>query len=209
MKLESLSASFCKAVRRSSNWLFVAGKQAAEDDRHGLLVSGQGHLGRPGHLGDRVADADVRQLLDIGDDVTDLADAQLVAGDLAGPEPAQPGHLVLGAFGHEADLLADPERAVDDPDVGDDALVVVELGVEDQGPERGLGIAGGGRNPLDDRPEDVGHPLPGLGADGQHLGGIDPQAGHDLFLDLLGPGRLHVDLVEHRDDRQVVVRPPG
>ena len=97
------------------------------------------------------------------------------------------------------------ERAVDDPDVGDHALVIIELGIEDQGPQRCLGIAGGGRNAFDDRPEDVGHSQPGLGADGQHLGGIDPQADHDLFLDLLGPGRLHVDLVQDRDDRQVVV----
>ena len=71
--------------------------------------------------------------------------------------------------------------------------------------KRCLGIARRGRNPLDDRPEDVGHAQPRLGADGQHLGGIDPQADHDLFLDLLGPGRLHVDLVQDRHDRQVVV----
>ena len=128
--------------------LVVGGrKQPAEDDRHGLLVSGQGHLGRPGHLGDRVADADVGEPLDIGDDVADLPDAQLVAGDLARPEPAQAGHLVFGALGHEPDLLADPERAVDDPDVGDDPLVVVELGIEDQGPQRCLGIARRGAEP--------------------------------------------------------------
>ena len=78
------------------------------------------------------------EALDVGDDVADLADAQLVAGDLAGPEPAQAGDFVLGAAGHEADLLPDPERAVDDPDVGDHPLVVVELGVEDQGAERRL-----------------------------------------------------------------------
>ena len=69
-------------------------------------------------------------------DVADLADPQLVAGDLAGPEPAQAGDLVLGLAGHQADLLADPERAVDHADVGDHALVVVELGVEDQRPQR-------------------------------------------------------------------------
>ena len=60
-------------------------------------------------------------------------------------------------------------------------------------------------NSLDDGPKDVGHPLPRLGADGEDLGRVDPQAGHDLFLDLLGPRRLHVDLVEHGNDRQVVV----
>ncbi len=77
--------------------LVVSGREKpAEDDRHGLLVSGQGHLGRPRHLGDRVADADVGEPLDVGDDVADLPDAQLVAGDLARPESAKSGHLVVG-----------------------------------------------------------------------------------------------------------------
>ena len=116
------------------------------------------------------------ELLDVGDDVADLADPQLVAGDLAGPEPAQADDLVLGPAGHQPDLLADLDRAVDDPDVDDDALVVVELRVEDQGPERGLRVAGRRRDPLDDRPEQLGDARPGLAADGQDLVGVDAQA---------------------------------
>ena len=180
------------------------GEKSAEHDRHGLLVTGQGDLRRAGDLRDGIADVDVGQALDIGDDVTDLADAQFLAGDLAGPEPAEAGDFILGAIGHVADLLPDPERAVDDPDVGDHPLVIVELGVEDQGAEGCFGIARGGWDPLDDRAEDVGDPLAGLGTDGQHLAGIDPQAGQDLFLDGLGPRGLHVDFIEHRDDHQVV-----
>ena len=37
-------------------------------------------------------------------------------------------------IGHEADLLAHFQRAVDDPNVRDHSLVVVELGVEDERP---------------------------------------------------------------------------
>ncbi len=136
MKLESLSASFCKGGAQVVELVVGRGKQPAEDDRHRLLVAGKGHLGRARHLGDRVADPDVREPLDVGDDVADLADAQLVAGDLARPEPAQAGDFVIRSFGHQADRLADAERAVDDSHVGDHALVVVELRVEDQGPER-------------------------------------------------------------------------
>ena len=66
--------------------------------------------------------------------------------------------------------------AVDDADVGDDALVVVELGVEDQRPERRLRVARRGRHALDDRAEDVGHALPRLAADGEDLARVDPQA---------------------------------
>ncbi len=50
-----------------------------------------------------------------------------------------------------------------------------------------------------------GTPCPVLALMARTSAGIDPQAGQDLFLDLLGPGRLHVDLVEDRHDRQVVV----
>ena len=111
---------------------------------------------------------------------------------------------MVGAAGHEPDLLAHFQSAVDDPNVSDHPLVVVELGVEDQRPQRRRRIARGRRHALDDRPEYVGHALAGLGADGQDLGRVDAQRMHDLFLDLFGPGGLHVDLVQHRHDRQVV-----
>ena len=70
----------------------------------------------------------------IRDHITDLADPQLVAGDLARPELPQARDLVVGAAGHEPDLLAHLQRAVDDPNVRDHPLVVVELGVEDRAP---------------------------------------------------------------------------
>ncbi len=92
-----------------------------------------------------------------------------------------------------------------DPDVDDDALVVVELRVEDQGPQRRLRVARRRRDAVDDRAEDLRHPLPRLAADGQDLVGVDPERGQDLLADLVRPRRLHVDLVQRRDDRQVVV----
>ena len=60
------------------------------------------------------------------------------------------------------------------------------------------------RDAIDDRPEYVGHALARLGADRQDLGRVDAQRMHDLFLDLFRPCRLHVDLVQHRHDGQVV-----
>ncbi len=97
------------------------------------------------------------------------------------------------------------QSTIDHPDVGDDALVVIELRVEDQGSKRGIGISRGVRNSLDHGAKDVGHPLPCLGADGEDLGRVDSQAGQDLFLDLLGPRCLHIDLVEHGDNGEIVV----
>ena len=205
VKLASLSESFCSAVRRSSNWLWVAGKRPQKTTGHGLLVTGQGLEGRGAGVGDGVADPDVGEALDIGDDVADLPDPQLVAGDGVGAEPAEPLDLVLGLAGHQADLLAALDAAVDDADVGDHALVVVELRVEDQRPERGVDLPRGGRDALDQGPEQLGDALAGLAADGEDLGAIDAEGLLDLLLDLVGPRRLHVDLVQRRQDRQVGV----
>jgi hypothetical protein len=106
---------------------------------------------------------------------------------------------------HQADLLAEPEDPVDDADIGDDPLVVVELRVEDQGTERRVGAARGGGDPLDDGAEDLGDAQPRLGADGEDLARVDPQGRLDLLADLVGARRLHVDLVQGGDDRQVAV----
>ena len=54
--------------------------------------------------------------------------------------------------------------------------------------------AGGGTRSMIAR-NTSGTPCPVLALMASTSAGIDPQAGHDLFLDLLGPRRLHVDLV--------------
>ena len=114
---------------------------------------------------------------------------------------------MLGLAGHQADLLADLRSvAVDDADVGDDAPVVVVLRVEDQGPQRRVGSPGGGgirsmmaRKTLGRRPGPV------LALTARTSLGSMPRIVLDLLADLVGPGGLHVDLVQDRDDRQVAV----
>ncbi len=107
VKLASLSESFWSAVRRSSNWLCVAGKSPQKTTCDGFLIARQ-RLGRGFEgVGDRVADADVAEPLDVRGDVTDLADAEFVAGDLARSEPAEADDFMLGLAGHQPDLLAD------------------------------------------------------------------------------------------------------
>ena len=97
------------------------------------------------------------------------------------------------------------KRAVDHPHVGDDAAVLVELGVEDQRPRRRVGLALGRRDSLDDRLEHLGHALAGLGGDPQRLGGIAAeQVGH-LRGDPVRVGARQVHLVEHRDQLEAGV----
>ena len=64
-------------------------------------------------------------------------------------------------------------------------------------------LAGGGGNAVDDGAEEFGDALPRLAADGEDLVAVEAEGVLDLLLDLVGAGRLHVDLVEHGDDGEV------
>ena len=186
-------------------------EEAAEDHRPHLAVALERLGGGPLAVGQRVADPQLGDVLDAGDQVADVA----------GLHPLHPGHrraeeadvvdVGLGPVLHREDPLALAEGAVDHPHVGDDAAVLVELGVEDQRPGRRLGLARGRRDPGDDRLQHLGHPLPGLGRDPQRFVGVAAEQVGDLVGDPLGLGAGQVDLVDHRDqlepvlDRQVGV----
>ncbi len=107
-------------------------EQAAEDHRLDVAVAGQ-RLGRLVALGrQRVADGELGDVLDPGDQVAHLAGRQRLRRQLGGREEADVVDLGLRARLHADDRLALAERAVDDADVGDHAAVLVVLGVEDQ-----------------------------------------------------------------------------
>ena len=103
-------------------------------------------------------------------------------------------------------LSRDGDPAVDDADVGDDAAVDVVDRVEDHRPGGTRGVAGRRRDPVDDPVEQLGDALAGLAADPQHVVGLAADDVRDLRGVLLGLGGRQVDLVEHRDDREVVLQ---
>ena len=109
-------------------------------------------------------------------------------------------------------LVAGFDRAVHDPDQRDDADVVVEPGVDDEGLERAIGVALGGRNPPDEGFEKVGNALACLRAHADGVGGVDADDLFDLFRDAVGVGGREVDLVDDGEDfdalldRRVAVR---
>src|SRR5690606_39797895 len=79
-------------------------------------------------------------------------------------------------------------------------------GVEDERPQGRLRVALGRRNALDDGFQDLIDALTGLGA-GQDGGGrVKPDGVPDLAEYPLGIGVGQVDLVDHRDDLQVVLQ---
>jgi hypothetical protein len=106
---------------------------------------------------------------------------------------------------HEPQPAAGLEVAVDHPDRRHDAPVGVVVGVEDERLEGSVGVAGRRRHPLDHGVEQLGHALPGLGADAQDLVGGDAQHLLDLGGVAIGVGGGQVDLVEGGDDLEIVL----
>ena len=104
----------------------------------------------------------------------------------------------------ELDLLALADPSVHDPHIRDRPAKLVVMRIKHHRLQRRVRIALRRRHAQDNRLQQLGDPEPGLAADPQHLVGVDAQRMFDLFQHFLRPGVLQVDLVQGRDDRQVV-----
>ena len=195
-----MSRSLPIAARSSSKSAASTGKEAAEHHRLRRLEAGQ-RLGRRAPVvGDRVADAGVGDLLDLGGDVADLAGAELGGLGHLGAEDADAVDLVGRARAHHADAHAPLDRPVDHPHQHDDAEIGVVPGVDQQRLQRRRLVALRRRQAIDDRLQHEIDVEPGLGRDRHRLRGVEADHVLDLLLDALGLGGRQVDLVEHRHD---------
>ena len=176
-----------------------------EDHRLGVPVTAQRRRRRLAGVGDGVADPRLAHVLDTGDEVADLADTEPLGRHRLRRDHPDLEELVGRPRRHHDDPLARVEVAVDDPDVGDDPAVGVIDRVEDHRPGRGSGVAHRSRYLADDLVEQGLDPLAGLAGDPEDVPGVAADEPGQLDGILLGLGRREVDLVEHRDDRQVVL----
>src|SRR6185436_16900001 len=131
-------------------------------------------------LGNRVADLRIADLLDVGDEKPHLADAEFADFDGLRGEDPDLQRLVVLTLGHEADLHARSNRAVDHADDDDDPAIRVEPGVEDQRLERRVRIAARGGKAMDDGLENFRNTGPDFGARQNGAGSVET----DDFLDL-------------------------
>ncbi len=154
---------------------------------------------------DRVAYRRAIDLLDTGDDESDLACAQRFARFRFRRAPAKTIDQVTASRGHYADLVADLQRAVHYPHQRDDAHIVVEPRVDDQRLQRRLRIAAWRGDSLYQRFQKLGHALAGLGADEQRIMRFDADDLLDLLNHLVRVGGRQVDLVDHRHYRQALL----
>ena len=177
----------------------------AEHHLLGGFITGQRLGGGPVRERHRVADGDVLQLLDPGEDVAHLTRAEGVALLHAGGELADLDHVVIAAAAHEAEFIALFDRPLADADVGEYAAERVVFTVEHEAPQGGVGRTGGGGDPLDDRGQHGVDVLARLRTDLQRVVRVEAQHVLDLFQHVVHAGDGQVDLVHDGDDLEVLL----
>ena len=200
-----VEAEFFESVAEQRVLVRVHGVEAGED--HGLDVfkSGQGVRSGVRFVGDGVADFGVADVLDGGGEESDLAGDELADFNGLGDKHAHGIDLEGFSDGHEPDALAFAHGSLHDADQYDDAAVGVEPRVEDEGLQRRIGIALGRRKPVHDCFKHLFNALAGFGADGDGIGGVQPDGLLDVFLGAQNVGRGQVDLVDHGNHLEAVM----
>ncbi len=183
----------------------VDGVQAREHHRLGVAVTAEVLDCRLGCVGDRVAHPRLPHVLHAGDEITHLTDAQPLADHRLGRDDTDLEELVRRLGRHHQDLFARVEVAVHDAHVGHDTAVRVIHRVEDHRPRRGIGVAHGCRQVADDLVQQRLDAEAGLARHLQTVLGLAADQTRELLGILLRLGGGQVDLVQHRNDREVVL----
>ena len=124
--------------------LVVDGEQAREHHGLRLVVAGTRLRARPVLVRDGVAGLHERRVLEARNDVAHLAHAELVEGGLQRSLAADAVAQERVAQGHHLQAVALAHDAVEHADRRDDAAVLVEVRVQDEGLQRRVRVALGG-----------------------------------------------------------------
>ena len=179
--------------------------KAAKDHGAAPAVTGQGRRRRVRSLGNGLPHPAVTDGLDAGVNITDLSGLENSGLFPFRSEDPNPRHLRFPARGHHANPHSAFQHAIDDPHVGDDPQIGVEVTVEDERLQRLIRVSRRRRNVLNHTLQDVGDAPAFLGA-GQHaLGNVDGQRLVHLLHDPVRVRRREVDLVDDRQDGQIVI----
>ena len=181
------------------------GVDAGEDEALGGLVARQRLRGGSGDGGDGVADLGIADALEACGHVTDVAGPQLRHRDELRPEETEFEEFRLGAGTHEPHDVVLAERPLGHPNVNDHALVDVVVRVEDETLNRPVRITLRRRDPGHERLEDLHHARAILGRCEQDLLARHRQDAFQLLDDHVHLRRRQVDLVDDRDDRQILL----
>jgi hypothetical protein len=179
--------------------------QTGEHHRFGVAVAPERRRGRLARVGDRVTDARLAHVLHAGNEIADLAHAKSIARHRFRGDDADLEELVLCLGRHHHDPLARIEVAVDHPDIGHDAAVGVIDRVENHRARGRIRVADRCRELPNDLCQKLFDTLPRLAGHLQAVLGIAPDQPGELRGILLRLRGGQIDLVQDRDDGEVVL----
>ena len=200
-----VEAQLADAFAQFFKVLGVGREQAAEHHRLHFLEAGQRLGGGAFGVGDGVADAGLRDFLDLRGDEADLARRDFGQDFHLGPHAADAVDQMLGAGGHELDLLALFDDAVDHADQDDDAEIGVVPAVDEHRLQRRVAVALWRGDAGDDGLQHLVDADARFGAGQDRVVGGQADDFLDLGLDLVDFGGGQVDLVDDGDDFMVML----
>ena len=179
----------------------VRGVEPREHHRLDLPIPGEQRRVAVLRVQDGVSRSRFFDAADVGDEVADFAGLQLLRGFVAQLQIAYLVDLVeIVLVSAEHDLHPGAQPAIHDANAGDRAAIAVVVGIEDQGPQRRLGLSLGRPDAMHHRFEHLRHTRPVLGRDAKNVRRVRPDEIVDLLRAPVRLGAGEVDLVEHRDD---------
>ena len=184
----------------------VLGVNAAVDHGLGGPVAGQRLGGGVFGVGDGVAHLGVLDIFDGGGEIAHLTGLEGVRRLVAqGLEISALQNGILASGGHHAHRLPPADGALLDAEQHHHAYIGVVLTVEDQSLEGGVGVAVGGGDIVHHVLQHRLHVQAQLGGNFRRVHGGQADDVLHLLLGLHGVGGGQVDLVEYRQNLQVVL----
>ena len=204
-KRRIVEPEFLKRIAEQRVLVRVHRIEAAEDHRLEVFKAGQRGSGGVGVVGNGIADLGIAHVLNGGGKKAHFAGGKLAHLHRFGRHKAHRLDLVDRAVGHEPDALALAHGALHHANQHDDTTIRVEPRVEDERLQRGVGIAGGWRQPVNNGFEHLIHALAGLGAHRDGIRGVQADGLLNGFLGAQDVGRRQVDLIDDRNNFKAVI----
>jgi len=155
-------------------------------------------------MGDGIAHLYLAGRLDARNDIPHIACTDHLPGVHPQPEDPYLIGIVLFFGGDELDQVPLADLPVDNLKIGDDPPEGVEHRIKNQRLQRSLGISLGWWYPLNNTTENFLHAHTGLSAGLNDIVGITSDQIDDLLRHPFGHGTIHIHLVHHRNDFQIV-----
>ncbi len=193
--------------RRAKVFVVISGDRVDGRENHLLRLFEARQSHRAGIIlaGDGVARLGIGECFHAGNQIADLSGGQAVALRAGEEILADLLHFVLRIVVHEDNGVAGPHRAVDNAHGNDRAPVGIIVRVKDQGLQRRVRVAFRRWQMLDNRLQYFLHAEAGLGRAFLHCLQAQAKVMADFFGHLLRLGSRQINLVDHRNDLQIVL----